>query len=75
LLPSRRFLRARSFNPAAAQKQFSDAEAWKKEHDVDRLFAGFDTEEFEDAQRFYPRWTGRRDKVCFRSLPRCLLNG
>jgi len=27
------------------------------------LYTRFDTEEFEDANRFYPRWTGRRDKV------------
>jgi hypothetical protein len=31
--------------------------------DVNKLFANFDPVEFESARRFYPRWTGRRDKV------------
>ncbi|KAF9005447.1 CRAL/TRIO domain-containing protein [Cyathus striatus] len=58
-----RFLRARGFHPASAQKQFADAESWRKKHDLDRLYATFDHEEFESAKRFYPRWTGRRDKM------------
>ncbi|KAH9923583.1 CRAL/TRIO domain-containing protein [Amylocystis lapponica] len=57
-----RFLRARRFDPQKALKQFSDAEAWRKAHNVDALYATFDHVEFEDARRFYPRWTGRRDK-------------
>ncbi|KAF8879486.1 CRAL-TRIO domain-containing protein [Infundibulicybe gibba] len=57
-----RFLRARGFDPSQAQKQFADAESWRRKHDVDNLFATFDAEEFESAKRFYPRWTGRRDK-------------
>ncbi|KAJ7457659.1 CRAL/TRIO domain-containing protein [Mycena galericulata] len=57
-----RFLRARSWDPAAALKQFSDAQAWRRKHDVDTLFTTFDPAEFENARRFYPRWTGRRDK-------------
>ncbi|TRM61172.1 CRAL-TRIO domain-containing protein [Schizophyllum amplum] len=58
-----RFLRARKFDPAAARKQFAATEQWRKENDVDRLFATFDTDEMEAAKRFYPRWTGRRDKT------------
>ncbi|KAL0960843.1 hypothetical protein HGRIS_005859 [Hohenbuehelia grisea] len=57
-----RFLRARRFDVAKAQKQFSDTEGWRKQHGVDNLFASFDPKEFEDAKRFYPRWTGRRSK-------------
>ncbi|KAJ7465272.1 CRAL/TRIO domain-containing protein [Mycena latifolia] len=57
-----RFLRARSWDPAAALKQFSDAEAWRRKHDVDNLFATFDSAELENTRRYYPRWTGRRDK-------------
>ncbi|KAJ7750957.1 CRAL/TRIO domain-containing protein [Mycena maculata] len=57
-----RFLRARSWDPAAALKQFSDSHAWRNKHDVDNLFATFDSAELEDSRRFYPRWTGRRDK-------------
>ncbi|KAJ3560204.1 hypothetical protein NP233_g10993 [Leucocoprinus birnbaumii] len=57
-----RFLRARSWQPAAAQKQFQDAENWRLKYDVNNLYATFDPEEFEKSKRFYPRWTGRRDK-------------
>ncbi|KAK7676368.1 hypothetical protein QCA50_020672 [Cerrena zonata] len=57
-----RFLRARRFDPLKAQKQFSDAEAWRTKHDVNELYATFPPDEFESAKRFYPRWTGRRDK-------------
>ncbi|RXW22860.1 hypothetical protein EST38_g2987 [Candolleomyces aberdarensis] len=54
-----RFLRARSFQPEAAVKQFQSAAAWRQKHDVDNLYAsGFTVEEFEDSKRFYPRWTG-----------------
>jgi hypothetical protein len=59
-----RFLRARNFQLPPAQKQFAAAETWRKTHEVDRLYAMFDTDEFEFSKRFYPRWTGRRDKVC-----------
>lgn len=60
----RRFLRARGFALDSAQKQFSNAEKWRKEHNVVTLYNTFDPVEFEAAKRFYPRWTGRRDKVC-----------
>ncbi|KAH9924605.1 CRAL/TRIO domain-containing protein [Epithele typhae] len=57
-----RFLRARRFEPQKAMKQFADAEAWRTKHNVDTLFANFPTDELESTRRFYPRWTGRRDK-------------
>jgi len=57
-----RFLRARRWDPAKAQKQFVDTELWRAQHDVERLYATFDSIEFERAKFFYPRWTGRRDK-------------
>ncbi|KAH8114662.1 CRAL/TRIO domain-containing protein [Phellopilus nigrolimitatus] len=57
-----RFLRARRFDPVKAQKQFADRAAWEKEHDVYRLFANFPSDEFENSRRYYPRWTGRRDR-------------
>jgi hypothetical protein len=44
-------------------KQFADSAAWRKKLDITNLFAAFDTAELEDARRFYPRWTGRRDLV------------
>ncbi|KAK7056611.1 hypothetical protein VNI00_002328 [Paramarasmius palmivorus] len=57
-----RFLRARRWDVPKAQKQFADTQEWRKKHDVDNLYATFNPEEFEDAKRFYPRWTGRRDR-------------
>ncbi|CAA7265448.1 unnamed protein product [Cyclocybe aegerita] len=58
-----RFLRARSFNPTAAQKQFSECENWRKTHQICKLYYKMSDEDVEHAQRFYPRWTGRRDKL------------
>jgi hypothetical protein len=46
-----------------AQTKFQNTEKWRKDMDVNKLFANFDPVEFESARRFYPRWTGRRDKV------------
>ncbi|KAI0714077.1 CRAL/TRIO domain-containing protein [Cerioporus squamosus] len=57
-----RFLRARRFDPKKAMKQFADSEAWRAKHNVEALYASFPVDEFEGARRFYPRWTGRRDK-------------
>ncbi|KAJ8080857.1 hypothetical protein PM082_017692 [Marasmius tenuissimus] len=57
-----RFLRARKFDVKGALKQYSDTQRWRKKHDVDNLFTTFPVDEFEDTRRFYPRWTGRRDK-------------
>lgn len=59
----RRFLRARKFDPAKAHKQFAATEAWRRENRVLDLYATFDSDELESTKRFYPRWTGRRDKV------------
>ncbi|TDL23192.1 CRAL/TRIO domain-containing protein [Rickenella mellea] len=60
-----RFLRARRFDPAKAQKQFSDTAKWRQQHDVDNMFANFNTEELDQSRCYYPRWTGRRDKDGF----------
>lgn len=69
---NRRFLRARRFDPAKAQKQFADAESWRAKHNVDELFETFPVDEFEASKRFYPRWTGRRDKVRIWIVPQTL---
>lgn len=58
-----RFLHARKSDPAKAHKQFAATEAWRRENRVLDLYATFDSDELESAKRFYPRWTGRRDKV------------
>ncbi|KAF7299346.1 Sec14 cytosolic factor [Mycena indigotica] len=57
-----RFLRARSWDPPAALKQYSDSMEWRQKNDVDNLYVTFDADELENTRRFYPRWTGRRDK-------------
>ncbi|ELU42639.1 CRAL/TRIO domain-containing protein [Rhizoctonia solani AG-1 IA] len=68
----RRFLRARRYSPTDAAQHFRNVEKWRTEHDVDNLYrAGFDVQEFEEMKTFYPRWTGRRDKVCPAS-PECV---
>ena len=56
-------MRARRFDVAKAQKQFTERLEWEKKHDIENLFANFPTDEFEDSRRYYPRWTGRRDRV------------
>lgn len=59
-----RFLRARSFQPTAAVAQFKRSEEWRKEIDMDNLYAnGVSPEDLEHTRLFYPKWTGRRDKV------------
>ncbi|KAH9973921.1 CRAL/TRIO domain-containing protein [Russula compacta] len=57
-----RFLRARKFDPAKAHKQFASTETWRRKNDVLNVYATFDPDELESAKRFYPRWTGHRDK-------------
>ncbi|KAG8773878.1 hypothetical protein FRC12_002275 [Ceratobasidium sp. 428] len=59
-----RFLRARRYSPTNAAQHFRTVEKWRTQHDVDNLYkTGFDLKEFEDMKKFYPRFTGRRDKV------------
>ncbi|GAA5918708.1 hypothetical protein JCM1841_006253 [Sporobolomyces salmonicolor] len=58
-----RFLRARKFDPAGAFAQFTSAEKWRKENNVDELYDTFDVAEFREAQKLYPQWTGRRDRT------------
>lgn len=58
-----RFLRARSFQPPGAVAQFKQAEEWRKEIDMEKLYAsGVSPEDLEHTRLFYPRWSGRRDK-------------
>jgi len=60
----RRFLRARNWDVAAAQEQFTRHEEWLKRHNVRRALSDLTPEDMSRIQKFYPRWTGRRDKVC-----------
>ena len=56
-------MRARGFSPEAAQKQFSASEDWRKKHNVAQVYISTKPEDLEYSRRFYPCWTGRRDKV------------
>ena len=58
-----RFLRARGYSPEAAQKQFSASEDWRKKHNVAQVYYTIKPEDLDYSRRFYPCWTGRRDKV------------
>lgn len=58
-----RFLRARRFNIQAAYKQFNETEAWRKETKIEEVYEGYDVEEYEEAKRVFPLWTGRRDRM------------
>ncbi|KAK4549026.1 hypothetical protein LTR36_007482 [Oleoguttula mirabilis] len=57
-----RYLRARKFVPSEAFGQFKDTEDWRKENDLDNLYATIDVDEYEQTRRLYPQWTGRRDR-------------
>ncbi len=46
-----------------ATKQFSDAEKWRRKYNVDELYSKFPADEIESSKKFYPTWTGRRDRV------------
>lgn len=46
-----------------ALKQFQASSAWRQEMKVDDIYASIPADEFESSRAFYPRWTGRRDKL------------
>lgn len=57
-----RYLRARKFKPQDALGQFKDTEDWRKQNELDQLYETIDVDEYEQARRLYPQWTGRMDK-------------
>ncbi|KAK6528610.1 hypothetical protein TWF281_009848 [Arthrobotrys megalospora] len=57
-----KFLRAGRFNLAAAFRQFETTERWRKNGGIDEIYDDFDVKEFEETRKYYPQWTGRRDK-------------
>ncbi|UZJ50741.1 hypothetical protein CBS101457_000061 [Exobasidium rhododendri] len=58
-----RFLRARSFNVPKALKQFMDTDTWRRERNIDQVYREFPVNDLEAARMYYPRWTGRRDRL------------
>ncbi|EPS41027.1 hypothetical protein H072_5087 [Dactylellina haptotyla CBS 200.50] len=57
-----RFLRAGRFNLPASFRQLEATEKWRKNGGVDGIYKDFDVKEFEETRKYYPQWTGRRDK-------------
>lgn len=60
--PSRRYLRARKFQPQDAFTQFQDTEDWRKSNEIDNLYNTIDVDDYDETRKLYPQWTGRRDK-------------
>lgn len=58
-----RFLRARRFDIQGAYKQFSEAEQWRKNTEVEKLYEGYDITEYDEARKVFPMWTGRQDRT------------
>ena len=61
--PCRRFLRARSFSVPDALQQFRASSTWRQQTNVDEIYSSMPVDEFEESRAFYPRWTGRRDRL------------
>ncbi|KAK9246652.1 CRAL-TRIO domain-containing protein [Lipomyces tetrasporus] len=57
-----RFLRARRFHIQDAFTQFKETEEWRIENEIDALYKTIDLEQYDEARRLYPQWTGRRDR-------------
>ncbi|KAK6345760.1 hypothetical protein TWF718_007667 [Orbilia javanica] len=57
-----KFLRASRFNLVPALRQFETTEKWRKDGAINEIYDGFDVKEFEETRKYYPQWTGRRDK-------------
>lgn len=60
---SSRFLRARKFDVEGAFQQFTNTENWRREKQIDKLYAEFDVNELDHARSVYPQWTGRRTRA------------
>ncbi|OOO09020.1 cellular retinaldehyde-binding/triple function domain protein [Aspergillus oryzae] len=61
-----RFFKASHLNPHRALQQLEEATRFREEQHVLHLYMTIHVDDFEDTRRFYPHWTGRRDK---RGLP------
>ncbi|KAL2072232.1 hypothetical protein VTL71DRAFT_11575 [Oculimacula yallundae] len=57
-----RFLRARKFDVALAEKMFVDSENWRKEINLDDLTRNFKYEEKPQVSEYYPQYYHKTDK-------------
>ncbi|RKF62850.1 Sec14 cytosolic factor [Erysiphe neolycopersici] len=57
-----RFLRARKFDVAQAEKMFIETETWRKEIDLDNLTRNFVYSEKEKVFQYYPKYYHKTDK-------------
>jgi hypothetical protein len=58
----RRYLRARSYDPQAAFRQYSTTAEWRASKGVDNVFDNASLKLFDHTRRLFPHWSGRRDK-------------
>ncbi|GLA67145.1 hypothetical protein AtubIFM54640_010122 [Aspergillus tubingensis] len=56
-----RYLRARSFQVAAAFEQFDFCMKWRKENGIAEFYDNLEVNSYEDSRKMYPQWIGRRD--------------
>jgi hypothetical protein len=57
-----RFLRARKFDLVKAKEMLLNAEAWRKETNVDDLVHNFDFKERAEVNKYYPQYYHKMDK-------------
>ncbi|KAM0293795.1 hypothetical protein ACHAO9_001481 [Fusarium lateritium] len=66
-----RFLQGRNFDPEGALAQFEEAMVIRKEHQVIKAYDTISVEDFKQARKIYPHWSGCRDKL---GLPICMFD-
>ncbi|RGP74496.1 cral trio domain [Fusarium longipes] len=57
-----RFLQGRAFDPQGAISQYEEALSIRKETEAIQAYDTISVDEFEEARKMYPTWSGRRDK-------------
>lgn len=46
-----------------AKKQFMDTHQWRKDFKTYDVYKSFPGQQLYESKEYYPRWTGRRDKM------------
>ncbi|KAH7198351.1 CRAL-TRIO domain-containing protein [Fusarium flagelliforme] len=66
-----RFLQGRGFDPQGALNQYEEALSIRKDTQATEAYDVISINDFEEARKMYPCWSGRRDK---RGLPICMFD-
>ncbi|OAG08460.1 CRAL/TRIO domain-containing protein [Paraphaeosphaeria sporulosa] len=66
-----RFLRARTLDAEAAHTQFKEALDLRATTSITTFYDEIDTQDFDEARKLYPHWTGRFSKA---GLPLCFFD-